>query len=202
MKHKLKQLITLMGTALLGHQPTMATPPLEPPSPESVHQGGNDSFLSKLDTPTNQTRAKREPSRLSFSKENYDVYEEMGIINIRVERSNCDSNSPAIAVKYASHNGSAIAQEDYQTVEGTLTWGKGECYYKAFNVPITDDRLKEGNETLHLKLSEPTGEVELAQNDAVLRILDNESSVIGFSQANYLVNEADEIATITVERTD
>jgi len=205
MKHKFKQLITLMGTALLGNQPTMATPPLEPPSPESVHQGGNDSFLSKLDTSTrtNQTRATRQRSRLSFSQENYDVYEEKGSIEIEVQRTDCDSGSPAIAVKYASHNGSAIAQEDYRTVKGTLTWkANGDCDSKAFNVPITDDTVIEDNETLHLKLTEPTGDVELAQNDAVLRIIDNESSVVGFSQEHYLVNEADKTATITVERTD
>jgi formylglycine-generating enzyme required for sulfatase activity len=210
MKHKLKQLVTLMGTALLGNQPTMANPPLEPPSSESFRQGGNDSFFSKLDNTitaasANQTRTRtpRNGGRFSFSQENYDVYEEEGSINIEVERTSCSSGSPPVSIKYASHNGTAISEEDYHAVKGTLTWGaSGDCDSKTFNVPITDDSAREGNETIHLKLNDPSGEVEFAQSDAVLTIIDNESSVVGFSQENYFVNEADGNATFTVERTD
>ncbi|MDM8560053.1 SUMF1/EgtB/PvdO family nonheme iron enzyme [Candidatus Parabeggiatoa sp. HSG14] len=130
MKYKLKQLITLIGTALLGNQPTMANSPLESPSPESFRQGGNDSFLSKLDTiiktNTDQTRATKrnnntsdstdevEPTQndavlpiienesnvIGFSQENYFVNENDGTATFTVERNCTNDFSSPVSVSY------------------------------------------------------------------------------------------------------
>lgn len=207
MKHKLKQFITLIGTTLLGNQ-SIAGANLENALEENHPYGSNDSFLNKLATTIDskdspiRTRTIKNAGHFSFSQENYNVDEEDGTINIAVERTDCHSESPAIFVKYASHDGSAISEKDYSPVKGSLTWeANGDCKSKTFSVSITDDTIKEGSETIHLKLSEPTGEVELVQNDAVLTIIDNDSNVVGFSQEHYFVNEADKFATITVERT-
>lgn len=120
---------------------------------------------------------------------------------IWVERFGCGTKTPPVSVSYTTLEGTATAGEDYQTVTGTFSWEADQCGSKWFEVPITDDKNAENSETVSLQLSEPTGGAKLAQSEALLTIIDNDGSIIGFSQENYLVNEGDQLATITIKRT-
>jgi len=122
---------------------------------------GNTAVLTILDN---------EP--FDFSSSRYSVNEGAGVATIGVTMS-CPSggNPNSASVSYSSSNGTATAGSsgsgDYTAVNGTLTWGANGCgTTQSFNVPIQEDAIAEGNETVNLSLSNG--------NTAVLTIIDNE----------------------------
>lgn len=214
MTHKLKRLVALIGTALLGnHSTVVADSLLETAYPERHQNSGNDSFLSKLRSPTapqtpstRTTRDNANQGGVSFSRPNYTVDEGNYYgAPITLVRTDCDSDGSPVSVNYTTDDGTATA-EDYRAESGTMTWSSadatGNCGARAFYIHLTDDLDIEGNETVHLKLSDPTDGTKLGISEATLTIIDNDSNTIGFSQPNYFVNEKEGIATITVERTN
>ena len=64
--------------------------------------------------------------------------------------------SSTVTVDYATSNGSSTAGEDYTAALGTLTFDTGETA-KTVSVAVLDDSHDEGEETLTLTLSNPTG---------------------------------------------
>ncbi|HYV09956.1 MAG TPA: Calx-beta domain-containing protein [Pyrinomonadaceae bacterium] len=70
-------------------------------------------------------------------------------------------------------NGKASERCDYATVVGRLQFGIGETA-KTFTIPIVDDALVEGDETLTVNLNTPTGALLGATTTATLTITDNE----------------------------
>ena len=60
----------------------------------------------------------------------------------------------ATTVDYASSNGTATAGSDYTATSGRLTFGRLETS-KTISVPVLDDAVDEGSETLTLTLSNP-----------------------------------------------
>src|SRR5262249_27941984 len=94
-----------------------------------------------------------QPGTLQFSAAAYSVSENQGTATITVTRTG-GSNVP-VSVNYATSDGTATGA-DYTASSGTLSFGIGETS-KTFTVPITDDTLVEGNETINLTLAGPTG---------------------------------------------
>jgi hypothetical protein len=143
-----------------------------------------------------------QPGVLQFSTSAYSVNENGGTATITVTRSG-GSNVP-VSVSYATSDGTATAGSDYTAVSGTLNFGVGETS-KTFTIPILDDSLVEGNETVNLTLSNPTGGATLgSQTTATLTIQDDEVAqpgVLQFSTSAYSVNENGGTATINVTRT-
>src|SRR5262249_28623103 len=102
--------------------------------------------------------------------------------------------------------GSATAGLDFSNVTGTLQWASGDSAPKTFTVPILEDTLVEGNETVALTLANAMGGATLGTPaSATLTILDNDTPVangqLQFSATGYSVNEWAGTATITVTRT-
>ena len=64
--------------------------------------------------------------------------------------------SAALTVDYATADGSAHAGDDYTAASGTLTFAAGERS-KTIEVGVLDDAHDEGEETLTLRLSNPSG---------------------------------------------
>jgi sugar lactone lactonase YvrE len=108
-----------------------------------------------------------------------------------------------VSVNYATSNGTATAGSDYTSTSGTLTFGDG-ITSQTFSVPVLDDLLAEGNETVNLALSNPTGGATLGTpNTAVLTITNvPKPGSLQFSSATYSVAENGGSATITVTRTN
>ncbi len=65
------------------------------------------------------------------------------------------STSP-VTVAYATSNGTATAGSDYTAASGTLTFAAGETS-KVVHLNVSGDTAVEGNETLNLTLSAPSG---------------------------------------------
>ncbi len=117
------------------------------------------------------------PGTLQFSAATYSSNESGGSASITVLR--IGGSAGAVDVTFATSDGTANAGSDYTTASGTLSWADGDATAKTFAVPITDDAFAEGNETVNLTLSSPTGGATLgAQATAVLTIVDNDGVVV------------------------
>ena len=85
--------------------------------------------------------------------------------------------SSAVTLDYATSDGTASERSDYTAALGTLRFAAGETS-KSFLVLITDDQSVEGNETVNLTLSNPTGGATLGvPSAAVLTIVDNDNLI-------------------------
>jgi hypothetical protein len=71
-----------------------------------------------------------------------------------------------VSVDYATADGTAVAGSDYTSKSGTLTFTPGQTS-KTVYVSITDDALAEDDETFTVTLTNPTGGLLIADNQAV-----------------------------------
>jgi hypothetical protein len=110
--------------------------------------------------------------QLQFSASLFNVNETAGVAVITVTRTS--GTAGTVTVQYAASNGTAVAGTDYTATAGTLSFAAGDTS-KTFAVPILDDNLLEGRETVNLTLSNPTGGALLGlPSTAVLTILEDD----------------------------
>lgn len=113
---------------------------------------------------------------MQFSATSYVVNENAGSVTITVTRSGNTAN--ASTINYATANGSAKQPDDYTTTSGSLQFAAGETL-KSFIVPIVDDALVEGNETINVVLSSPgAGAIEGSPFTSTILILDDDKPLI------------------------
>jgi Calx-beta domain len=148
------------------------------------------------------------PGSIDFSSASYSVVEGAGVATITVTR----ASNPSLveSVDYATADVTATAGSDYTATTGTLTFNAGEMS-KSFQIPITDDNVFEGDETLHVALSNPQNITTPLQppilgptadaGPATLTIVDDDVSTFSFGQPTYSAGEGDGTKTITVTRT-
>lgn len=140
---------------------------------------------------------------LQFSAATYALGEDGGSATIQVTRS--VGTAGTVRVDFATSNGSASGGSDFANTSGTLTFGPGVASQQ-FTVPINDDGTPEGDETVNLTLTNPSGGAILgAPATATLTIIDDDTpsitpGTLQFSAANYSAAETGG-ATITVTRT-
>ena len=131
--------------------------------------------------------------RVQLGASLYSVNENSGTAAITVKRSGGIAGS--ILVDYATSNGTAIAGQDYTPTSGTLTFADGETK-KTFSVPLTDDALVEGVESLDVTLSNARFSVSLhpelgPQTTAAIAIMDeaNEPGTNPIDNADFFVRQ-------------
>jgi hypothetical protein len=108
------------------------------------------------------------PLAVQFSSASYAVNEEAAAAQITITRGG--GNLDAVSVKYATSDGTAQAGSDYIAASGTLNFAAGQLT-QTFTVPISDDALTEGGETINLALSNlSAGANPGSPNTAVLTI--------------------------------
>lgn len=81
-----------------------------------------------------------------------------------------------VTVNYATSDGSATAGPDYTATSGTLTFAPTDTS-KTISVSTIDDTAVEGNETLTVSLSNPSGGALLARAAGTGTIVDNDATV-------------------------
>src|SRR5262249_24338865 len=91
---------------------------------------------------------------VQFSSATYSVSEAGPLATITLVRSGPVLG--AFTVDYATSNGTATAGLDYTAKTCTVSFASG-VVSKTFTIPILNDAFVEGNETVNLLLSNPTG---------------------------------------------
>ena len=110
----------------------------------------------------------------------------------------------AVTIDYTTVDGTASAGSDYTAASGTLSFADGVTS-QSFNVPVADDAVYEGDETLQVTLSNPGGGATLgAPSSATLTITDNDpvpsAGTLAFSAGAYTVSESGPALAVTVSR--
>ncbi len=165
---------------------------LSGPVGATIVAGRDTAVLSILDDDIGGT--------IQFTAATYTVVEGAGPATIAVSRSG--GAAGGATVDFATSNGTATAGADYTTTTGTLTFGVGQTSL-TFAVPIADDAVADGVETVNLTLSNPGPNATTTlglRTTAVLRIVDNELTV-AFATPTYSARESAGVATIAVELT-
>jgi hypothetical protein len=102
------------------------------------------------------------------------VSENATTVTITATRTGGDDG--AIAVSYATANGTAVAPGDYVSAAGTLNWADQDSAPKSFMVTIVNDALTEPNETFTVTLSAPTNGATLGSPATeVVTIVDDDA---------------------------
>ena len=115
------------------------------------------------------------------------AHENDGVATVTVTRAN-GSNGP-VGVAYATSNGSAASGIDYGAASGTLDWPSGDTAARTFDVALSDDALREGNETFGVALSAPTGGASLGAPASVACTIVDDEPVRTLSVADATVAE-------------
>ena len=96
-------------------------------------------------------------SAVGFSSATYGVNERVVGTNAIIQVVRTGATNAAVAVNYATvAGGTARTNADYVAVQGVLTFTPGQTA-ATFFIPILNDQIVEGNETVNLVLSNATG---------------------------------------------
>jgi Calx-beta domain/Beta-propeller repeat len=138
---------------------------------------------------------------VSFGAAAFQVTENRGPAVVTVVRSGPATGT--VTVQLSTANGTATAPGDYTATSRTLTFTPG-VRSLSVSIPIVNDTLIEGSETLTLSLTNVQGPAVLgAQRTTVTLTIndDDQGGEIQFSAAAYSVSEGAASATITIVRT-
>lgn len=177
------------------------------------------------------------PGNMEFSTEEYTVDENGGVASIKLER--VDGRLGTIVAAAGTADRTAAVNFDFMNTNLVTLWA--ESFYQTNNnltfpilfptnfapisvgkidpiflrVPLLDDTLREGDESVDLSFLRPQGSITLGgdviplgaafgRSRARLTILDNDfdAGTFVFSSANFITNENALRATITVLRTN
>ena len=134
----------------------------------TVQMGGSDSSITIPSVSVSRSDGMRivaaleeaDPAgNLQLTAATVQVAEGAGILTLGVER--VGGTTGAVAVDYATANGTAVAGQDYVATSGTLQFAAGEAGPQTITVPLLDDGDSEDAETFRIELSNPTGEAGL-----------------------------------------
>ncbi|MBD1935844.1 Calx-beta domain-containing protein [Microcoleus sp. FACHB-68] len=176
---------------------------------------GNNFPATPSPTPTGETPTPQptpiptptptpDAGSLEFSAANFSVNEDgTPVIAVSVRR--IGDSVGAVSATVTLTNGSAVTPDDYSNTSITVNFADNDITTKTLSIPIVDDALIEGNETVNLTLASPTGGATIgAQSTATLEILDNEvpnPGTLQFSTADFSFNEdGTPVVQITVTR--
>jgi pimeloyl-ACP methyl ester carboxylesterase len=114
---------------------------------------------------------------LAFSAAEFKVIEDgTSVAAVTVTRSSVFEGEPSATITLS--NGTATAPEDYSNTAVEVKFAPGETQKTVF-IPIVDDSLVEGNETINLTLGAPKNGATIGTpNTAVLQVLDNDGSAV------------------------
>ena len=120
-----------------------------------------------------------DPGVLSFTSNAFGEFEDAGSVEITVERTG--SFDGPVGARCSTSGNTASAGSDYTETSVDLEWAAGEGGVQVCVVPLLDDdEQNEGNETVNLTLTNPTGMVVLGQSSSVLTIRENDLFTNGF----------------------
>ncbi len=140
-------------------------------------------------------------SILEFSSAAYSVSENFvtGSASVTVRR--VGSTVGQTLVTFLTRDGTAVAPVDYLSVSSVLTFNPGEAS-RTFSIPILDDSVVEGNETVQLILTNVVGRGIIGLGHSTLTINDNDFAPgdISFTSDKFTGSEGSGRIMVTVRR--
>lgn len=138
--------------------------------------------------------------RIQFSSAEYMAVESDEYAVITLTRAGTEGE---VTVNFSTENGSATDGLDYVGQSRAVTFEDGVATAEVA-IPLIDDYIREGAETVLLSLSDPSGGAVIGnRSNAVLKIGDNEKPAAGrleFSAPRYTVSETAKSVTLTINR--
>ncbi len=116
---------------------------------------------------------KETKSIIGFVKSSYIVKEQAGIVMITVARTG--SAQGDVKAIYVTESSSAIADQDFTSLNGVVSWKEGEQADKTIYVSISDDSLLEPDESFRLQLVTLEGNAIFGLKTTTMTIQDNDS---------------------------
>lgn len=175
-------------------------------TPRGTNGRGGTVFTDSSDYLVQQIKyvGTEDPVFLQFSAPTFSVREDgTPISQVTVTRTGSLLGTVSTTVNLT--NGTATAPADYNNNPISVTFNPGQTT-QVITVPIVDDNLIEGNETVRLTLTNPTGTSRVSlgpQSAATLTIVDNDNpGTLQFSNSQYVTLEnGTPVLAVTVTRT-
>ena len=114
-----------------------------------------------------------------------------------------DGSVGAVSAQFDTSSGTATAGSDYTAVNSSIVnFADGDMADKTVTIPISEDAVYEGNETVNLALTNATGGAQVGpQAIATLTIVDNDAqpafSIDDVTQAEGNVGTSNFVFTVT-----
>ncbi len=134
---------------------------------------------------------------LAFSAATFSVAENGTNVTLTIVQTG-NTNATA-SVDYVMTDISAVDATDYTATNGTLDFGPGTNSL-TITIPVLDDSTIESNETFRVSLTNVTGAILLARSNAVVTILEDDSSLAFTTNAVSVIESVNSV-TLTVLRT-
>ena len=139
---------------------------------------------------------------VEFTGRVFSVEESDGPAVVTVRLNRATGSNETVSVQYFTETGSATPRQDYTATSASsnsrLTFGPGETI-KTFKIPIANDTVREGTETVGLVLANPANASLGTTSAATLNIIDDDSAgAVQFSSETYSVYENAGAVTLTV----
>jgi len=137
-----------------------------------------------------------DPGIVQFAQATMSVSETCGKAQIHVLRK--EGSSGEVSVTYSSKNGSAVAEKDYEAVQGTLTFAHGETD-KVIEVVIVNDNAYEKDENFSITMENPTNHAQLIvatvtvtikNSEEMKSLTDNVTKLLGTNQDKFKLGSA------------
>jgi len=138
---------------------------------------------------------------VAFSAATYAVAQSAGSVTLSVNRAG--GTSGALAVNYATSNGTAVAGTNYTAKTGTLSWAAGDATAKTIVVPVSSTAFS-GTLTFDAALSAPAGGAALGSPATATVSISGSSTAssesVALSASTYSVAQSAGSVTIPVNR--
>ncbi|HXU32398.1 MAG TPA: Calx-beta domain-containing protein [Thermoanaerobaculia bacterium] len=117
--------------------------------------------------------------------------EKSGALQLRVERR--DGNLGAVSATLTVTGRTAAVGDDFLLPQATVSFADGESAARTVTLPLVDDALAEGDETLRIALRDPTGGAVLtAPAQLELEIRDDDAPPVQLGNLLHISGEAEE----------
>ena len=146
----------------------------EDPTPDTRGMSNDGAMVFRNSRAERKLNAYGGPGALYFDFEMQSVDESAGNATIGVTRWEGDEGE--VSVNYGTSDGTAIDGIDYRESSGVLSWTDGDEGTKNFDVEVIDNFDSDGDRTVNLALTDPTGGATIPSPSAVLVITDNDGS--------------------------
>ncbi|MEH6909697.1 MAG: choice-of-anchor F family protein [Oceanicoccus sp.] len=135
---------------------------------------------------------------IQFTAAAFSTAEGDGTVSVTVER--IGSTVDEATVEYSTQYNTAVGNEDYEAITGSLTFAVGETS-QTIDIVLIDDALHEDDESFNVILSNVQGGAVLGNvNNTAVTISDDDPIIVQLSSATYAAVEDGGSVMLTVER--